>query len=251
MSTQGKNPNDVSLSDLIAEMQDDIVTLREKMFTGELRAEDVSPIAKVPWAARVLREALFHRCVELVEAGLHDVQARRSVAATLCGRALLETCGLLHWLRQRTERFATGVGHKEEPQAFMDFVYQAIAGRGRKGTGPLTPAAIDVKKLIGKLDVTIRSPDGRGGAVKKLYSNLSEVAHPNMLGVVATYVQHPDGDISNATVGNIVGSDGELMKSVMSPLRVGVGLAHDDYTRLENLDAALREACEKAWPMPD
>jgi hypothetical protein len=136
----------------------------------QLRAEDVSDTAKVPFNVVMCREVLARRILELAPAALQTLAREQFAATALLTRAVVETGAALWYLAQSVKR-AEESGESAEVR---ERVVKLLHG---SRTTPEAPAAISVLTFVDALEKHVEG-------VRQAYDRLSEMAHPNWAGTL-------------------------------------------------------------------
>ena len=133
----------------------------------------ISVTAKIPFKVVSLREALLHRAAELAEVACDLFSRDRIVSAFLITRGLLETGAVLFDLRDRVVD-AIDASRLSE---LDDFLMRALLG-SREPDAKIQ--ALNVLSIIDRVSK-------KATFFRNSYDRLSEFAHPNWSGVLASY----------------------------------------------------------------
>lgn len=214
--------------------------LRELLHTGRLSPHDVSPDAKIPFKARVLRECLLWRVVELTDQALDAISAGRSVAGCVLARAAIEPAALLCALHRKVDQSISANAVDE----IDEFLMKGLFGR-RLDETDLT--AHNVLSSLDKLDKVFEPVSGQKDTARRFYEVLSEVAHPNYEGVVACYCS--DGPISETEIGPKTHPETNVLSLGLRAVRFSMGVAAKFHGEIVQLDDSFRSTCERNLPM--
>lgn len=153
------------------------------------RANEISPVAKTPTKVRDLLLLAVHRNIELTNAFCRTCEAELFVPVFVLGRAIIET-GALSWDTHNRIRAVLDSRDDAKLNELDAHVEKALLGsKSTHGfSDPNTYPAPNVLTLIDRITKQ-DSYDLRG-----FYDMLSEVAHPNLGGMHASYAQiHSEG----------------------------------------------------------
>lgn len=129
----------------------------------------------LPFNAATLWQVLVHRVVDLGDAAVQQLEARSAVSATVLARAAMETTALLVTL----ERLLAQTVGTSDTADFEPRVMQLLFG-GR--TPDYTTKAVNVLTQVDKVD-------GIYSGYRWWYDELSEICHPNYMGLLGTHGQ--------------------------------------------------------------
>ena len=138
-----------------------------------------SPIAhkwKAPARCLIVRETLFWRMLDLGQQTSQLIQANGVLGALILIRSALETLGLLIHLNDKVEKTLTG------ELCFLEFEEASkklLMGSRDKST---SLEAINILTVLEKADRKYRG-------LAQIHRDLSEIAHPNYAGVMASYAK--------------------------------------------------------------
>lgn len=159
-----------------------------KYLRPELKASDVSVVAKIPWKTLVLLQAGLRRALELTESIVREVNAHALVSSFVTNRALFETACVMFYTWKRVET-VLACQSRPDLQNFDDDVMQLlIGGRSKEWGGPLH--AKNILTIIDHATKTFKR-------AREHYDGLSEFAHPNYSGMLGMY-QRPDNQRARA-----------------------------------------------------
>ncbi len=163
---------------LLNEARDFVSRFRASL-SPEIRAADLTMHSKVPFKAATLREAYFYRMTELSAAACSLYEDKLYLSGLIVTRAVIETLAALYYLKEAVSTFL------EKPDIeILDQVLMAGLSGSRhpdaKADG--LPSSINIMTMIKHLDRSIPQLENH-------YNWLSEMAHPNSLGVVNTYAR--------------------------------------------------------------
>jgi hypothetical protein len=133
----------------------------------------VSTIAKIPYKALEIREALLYRATDLADAACMLFEKENLVSAACVSRALQETVAVLFCVNRRVKET---IKNKDIDRLDDDLM---IILMGTKNN-PELPDPKNILSMIDRVDKEIPS-------FRALYDNLSEFAHPNWAGTLGIY----------------------------------------------------------------
>lgn len=231
---------DASLAPLLEDTREQAEELRSLRHVGPLDASNVSPIAKIPYKARILRECLLHRVFELVDSACDDAGQGRSVACVLNARAALESASMLCWLHRKIKRAVDD----ESIDGVDEFLMKGLFGRRdvetELGSHHVLPA-------VKKVDSFLKRASGHPDSATRFYDGLSETAHPNYEGVMLSFLHDIDDRRCEIGASFTDDLDGRLSYGLRA-VRFAIGVAARFHGDLAKLDRPFRELCESALP---
>jgi len=170
---QHNTPNDIEAA---------LDTLR-RLRVPECDGIALSPVSKLPDQVTILLQVGLRRTIELSEAAIREIDHRHLVTSSQLCRGTLETSCLLWDVLRQVERLAES-GDTANVKELIDTLTSSLLGGKAKGI-MLDDAILarNVLTIIGRLSKHLSVPlDG-------FYATLSEYAHPNYHGMMATYTQ--------------------------------------------------------------
>ncbi len=135
----------------------------------------VSFIAKTPYKALNIREALLYRVTDLADATYMLIESDNLVAAACTARAFQETVALLFCVNRKTKKAIAG-----NDVACLDKDLMRIL-LGAKNNQDM-PDPINILTMVDGVNKDIPG-------FRDVYDNLSELAHPNWAGTLGTYTK--------------------------------------------------------------
>jgi len=153
-----------------------------KHLRSELKAADVSVVAKIPHKTQVLLQVGLRRVIELADSTIRELNATAVIPPFVTTRALFETACVMYY----TLRRATSVLKSHSPvdfDRFDDDVMQLLLGNKGEGWG----GPIHAKNILTIIDHVDKVFEG----TRAVYDDLSEIAHPNYAGMLHVY-ERPD-----------------------------------------------------------
>ncbi len=135
----------------------------------------VSVIAKIPYKAIEIREALLYRATDLADAACLLFETENLVSAACITRAFQETLAVLFFVNRKVKKAIEDKDVKHLDEVLM----KALMGAKNN---PDMPDPINILTMIDKVDKEI--PNFRA-----VYDNLSELSHPNWAGTLGTYTK--------------------------------------------------------------
>jgi len=146
-----------------------------------IRADDVSPVAKLPYKAEVLFQVGLRRALELTESCIREANSMAFAPLYVDARALLETVAVVAEMGERIKRI---VGNWDRT-ALTDLDTQhmkALLGSRKSGWGD--PAKVPARNILSVIDDLSKALDQD---IRAAYDDLSEHAHPNFAGMQGAY----------------------------------------------------------------
>lgn len=207
------------------------------LLSGHLDANNVSPLAKIPYKARILREALLHRAWELADAACENFEQGRVITAFVLTRAAFETAALVFVLHKRVAKVVDvgSLGEFDE-----GFLMRALFGR--KDDQGLPYQAFNILTCIDHIDRHVtEGREDRRGAVMALFADLCEYAHPNWAGTMGAYTH--DVDERHSEFGS--GKGNPPAECGIRSLRIALSIVIGCHRKLTELEDPLRELCER------
>lgn len=227
---------DQSPEELLAEAKENLEEIRS-MLRERLDAYEISPIAKIPYKARILREVLLHRVWDLGDAALQQFEKSRNIPAFTLARSTFETASVIFCLYKRIQLVVetNTLGDLDE-----EFLMRTLFGR--KDDPDAKYQAINILTAIDHLDKYIA--DGnieQEGKFREYFDGMCEYAHPNWEGTLTAYHHYISERMCEVgvRVGSVPVEYG--IYCLRMSLNIGGGFAQ----KLEYIDARFREICER------
>jgi len=133
----------------------------------------VSLVAKTPFKALQIREALLYRVTDLAEAACVLVDSMNLVSAACITRAFQETAAALFFVNRKIKKAI----HDKDVAALDEALMKSLLGAKNN---PDMPDPINVLTFIDKVEKEIPG-------FREVYDILSELSHPNWAGTLGTY----------------------------------------------------------------
>jgi hypothetical protein len=146
-------------------------------------ATEIGALSTLPWKLVSSRELLLHRIASLSESAVALYKAQEPVAAVLVTRAILETAATMHSVLATLKR-----GVDQGSAAGVDEELMNVLFGSRNGM------TVEVaRNILGRIEKV----DARYKGYRWWYDELSEVAHPNYMGLFDAF---GDLDKNSATL---------------------------------------------------
>ena len=146
------------------------------------------------WTA-IYIQAHIRRGLSLLESGLSELEQGRALVAALCARALLESVALLWQFNQKVLPLLKS----RDPEGIDALVFPLALATRRQASLEEVGEEMRAKNILTAIDkMSVEYPN-----VRPIYDELSEVCHPNSLGVLMHF-----SDLQNGT---FTFDDGEQM----------------------------------------
>jgi len=189
-------------------------------------------MSKAPFQLLCTREALIWRTEELARTACDALERDDFAAAAILARAVTENAALTWKLMTVLDERA-----KYTPQKMNDLLMCILAG-SRKW--PEAPKPIHVMDCLREIDKKIP------GALSS-YDDLSEIAHPNWLGVSGLYSKSDEPNYIAYFGRGLRGADssrGMIVNAILASL----GAFEYGYNRISELMHAFLAELESIWP---
>lgn len=187
----------------------------ERMLPDRVVGKHVSPRSKLPFKVVMLAGALAWRTHQMARAALAAYDDQMHVAGILSTRAVMETMAALNTLHHLVTTYGGG-----DVDGLDERLMAGIFGSRNRDDRP------KARNILSDIDrVAKRSP-----ALRSLYDELSEYAHPNDSGTVTAFVRiDPNGQAALFTA---MGEDPgrrawTLIESLATTLALAVALYED------------------------
>lgn len=189
----------------------------------------ISIIAKIPYKALEIREALLYRATDLAEAACMLFETENLISAACVTRAFQETLAVLFYLNRKVGKTLKN----EDVQHLAEVLLKALVGAKND---PDLPDPTNILTMIDSVNMEIPS-------FRAVYDNLSELSHPNWAGTLGTYAKYNEEKIWTDFGRNIRLS--ELMKAQgVNALLAGLELIGHIYNQFVAMLPDLVEICE-------
>jgi len=189
----------------------------------------VSVIAKIPYKALEIREALLYRATDLADAACLLFEKENVVSAACITRAFQETLAVLFFINRKVKK---AIKDKDVPQ--LDEVLMKTL-MGAKNN-PDMPDPVNILTMIDMVDKEI--PHFRA-----VYDNLSELSHPNWAGTLGIYTRINKEKVWTDFGRNIKLGESTKAQSVLS-LFAGLELIVHIYDEFADFLPDLVKICE-------
>lgn len=149
-----------------------------KYLRSDLKAADVSLVAKVPYKTFVLLQVGLRRALELTESTVREMNAHALVSSFVTSRALFETACAIFYTWKRVEVALTSQSSPNLEELDDDVMQLLMGGRDKDWGGPVQ--AKNIQTIIDHVSKVFKR-------ARKRYDGLSEFAHPNYAGTLGMY----------------------------------------------------------------
>ncbi len=188
-------------------------------------------VSKAPFQILCTREALIWRTEELARTACDALERDDFAAAAILARAVTENAALTWKLMAVLDERA-----KYTPQKMNDLLMRMLAGSGK---WPEVPKPIHVMDCLREIDKKVP------GAMSS-YDGLSEIAHPNWLGVSGLYSKNDEPNYITYFGRGLRGADssrGMIVNSILGSL----GAFEYAYNRISELMPSFLAELESIW----
>lgn len=166
---------------IFREVEESYVEAR-KQLRPKLEAEDLSPVAKIPFKTSVLLQVGLRRALELTESTVREINAHALVSSFVTSRALFETACVMFYTWKKVEAVLTSPSPPCLEEFDDDVMQLLMGGRDKDWGGP-----VQAKNILTIIDHVSNVFE----QARKRYDGLSEFAHPNYVGMSDMY-NRPD-----------------------------------------------------------
>jgi hypothetical protein len=181
------------------------------------------------------REALIWRTEELARSACDALERDDFAVAAILTRAITENAALTWTLMDVLD--ARGKYH---PQQLNDLLMRLLAGSGKWAEAP---------KPVHVLDC-LRNMDKKVPGVLSTYESLSEIAHPNLWGVVGLYSKTDEPNFTTYFGRGLRGADSSRSR-ISSAMLGSIGAFEYAYNQISNLMPAFLTELETIWSDDD
>ena len=145
----------------------------DKSFPEPVAADKLALKTRIPHTALSLREVLYARMYDISDCALRQLKSGNTIAGIILTRAALETVALTGVFAFRIREYL-----QDESEEKLDrFLKSSLLGSKDKSTNI---EAINIMTFIDKVDK-------ENPGFRKMFDELSEMAHPNWAGTLASY----------------------------------------------------------------
>ena len=211
MDSTEEHLNHLSLGERLVS---DLLNLRQET----IREIEQNSLSLTIYLIEILRESLLQRAIEIAQGALLLYRQGLIVPAFMITRACIENTSMLHMLKTKT----TGV-NVSNIHGLQEYLEKAVWGSKNDDTDV---EALNILKSVDKMSKLLPH-------IRQSYDSLSEFAHPNYAGVVASYGRN----IGPNFTAIITPSCDDL-----PPFGLGILIA--DLVAHLNLDKKIRENCD-------
>jgi hypothetical protein len=149
----------------------------------ECDAIALSPVSKAPAQVIILLQAGLRRTIELTEAAIREINLRNLVSTALLSRGTLETASLLWDVMNAIEEVVASGDRAEVKRLLETLSKSLLGGKANEVMIDETIEARNVITIIQRLSKKFDVP------LFGFFEKLSEYAHPNYHGMMATYTE--------------------------------------------------------------
>lgn len=189
----------------------------------------VSLIAKIPFKALQIREALLYRVTDLTDASCELVDAMNLVSAACVTRAFQESLAALFYINRKVKKAITD----KDVTILDDTLMKSLLGAKNN---PDMCDPINVLTLIDKVEREIPG-------FKIVYDNLSELTHPNWAGTLGLFSRINQEELWVDFGRNISLKDSTQVQ-IINTLQAGLVLVVDIYDEFADFLPELIAVCE-------
>jgi hypothetical protein len=153
------------------------------LLRSHLRGEEISQQAKVPYKVVTLSQLSLRRGIELTEGVVREINSHAVINGVVLARALLETACLLCHASEKVTRFINEAlldNVSDLNEQIEKMLLGSRISRYTQRADLQSPDAINILTIINRMEK--ESP-----GLRELYSDLCDVAHPNISGVSLPY----------------------------------------------------------------
>jgi len=154
-----------------------------KLKVAECDGLALSPVSKLPAQVFILLQAGLRRTIELTEAAIREVNHRHMVTSALLARGTLETSCLLWDVMRQVESVVEKDDTAHVKELLETLSKSLLGSKAKDMMVDESIVARNVLTIIERLSKKLSVP------LEGFYSRLSEFAHPNYHGMMATYTQ--------------------------------------------------------------
>ena len=135
----------------------------------------VSVIAKIPYKALEIREALLYRATDLADAACLLFEKENLVSAACITRGFQETLAVLFFVNRKVKKTI----EDKDVQHLDEVLMKVLMG---SKNNPDMPDPVNILTMIDRVDKEISK-------FRAVYDNLSELSHPNWAGTLGVYTK--------------------------------------------------------------
>jgi len=145
----------------------------EKSLPEPVAANELALKTRIPHTALSLREVLYARMYDISDCAFNQIKSGNTIAGIILTRAAVETVALIGVFAIRTKEYL-----QDESEEKLDrFLKSSLLGSKDDST---KIEAINILTFIDRVDK-------ENPGFRKMFDNLSEMAHPNWAGTLASY----------------------------------------------------------------
>lgn len=208
----------------------------------------LSPVSKAPAQVTILLQVGLRRTIELTEAAIREINLRNLVSTALLSRGTLETACLLWDVMNAIEEVVASGDRAEVKRLLETLSKSLLGGKAKEVMIDETIEARNVITIIQRLSKKFDVP------LFGFFERLSEYAHPNYHGMMATYTEvGAEGGIKAFCDGR-ASSERALLITAIGTVATSCSIIIESFkiaaARLESLAALAERAVFEAgtWP---
>ena len=208
----------------------------------------LSPVSKAPAQVIILLQVGLRRTIELTEAAIREINLRNLVSTALLSRGTLETACLLWDVMNAIEEVVASGDRAEVKRLLETLSKSLLGGKAKEVMIDETIEARNVMTIIQRLSKKFDVP------LFGFFERLSEYAHPNYHGMMATYTEvGAEGGIKAFCDGR-ASSERALLITAIGTVATSCSIIIESFkiaaARLESLAALAERSVFEAgtWP---
>jgi hypothetical protein len=178
---------------------------------------ELSPVSKVPAQMMIFTQVALRRTVELAEAAIREMNRRNLVTSALLARGTIETSCLLWDVMFRVEEVANSGDTKRLAEIHELMSKSLLGGKAKDFRLSEEIEARNVITIIERLTKKLDAP------LMAYFERLSEFAHPNYHGMMATYTVE-GGDARKEFCEGRIGTRRPLILTALGTLATSISI---------------------------
>ena len=209
-----------------------------KLAPQEIKPEDYSPIAKIPFKVATIKEIFLYRVVDLSKITIELINKKRCLAAAILIRSTMETTAMLYYVYNKMN----SVVEKNDVGDIDEYLMRVTFGC-KEQKDLVKP--INVLTAIQKVDKWLNKgiPESPKENTKNIfmgfYDALSDYTHPNWWGAFGAY-----GEVDSEFLSLKCATPNIPISEVVAPLATTLSVFKYVYMEINNLMKAFIKTCE-------
>lgn len=206
-----------------------------KLAPQEIKHDDYSTIAKIPFKVATIKEIFLYRVADLSKIAIELIDKKKCLAAAILIRSIMETTAMLYYVYNKMK----SVVEKNDVGDIDEYLMRVILGCKEQED---LSKPINVLTAIQKVDKWLNKgiPEEKTKNIfMGFYNALSDYTHPNWWGGLGAY-----GEVNAEFMSLKCATPNIPISEVVAPLAATLSVFKHVYMEINNLMEAFIKTCE-------